>query len=371
MPSSTINIGFTPETCHESTPKCCDILETLNCCDKIIALSNEENLIRTNKSGDLLHGLVETPMLAFRKHLNLEISPDCFFLAILQAIAIDHKLHPELSTTITNVQKDSKKLLVVKTLCFDKNDHNEWEKIIFSKQDSFINQISEHISDEIMQDFTPNFTNTTSVNKIACAITTMNTFSTVFDYKVETRCGFNNIIMDGTLQDWIDLKNKVEKLLKYCSNQLQEKWRASLLPLLDVFIDEYQNKEITQNRINFWCSMCKLGGNVGGSGEKTWINGWINIFFPYINNELNKFCVPYDVNHKYVSNKNFFTEYLLKDQDGPLYQDFQTGKSKVPVIWDNQGTIINLNFYSGFHGIKYNEKTQIATPNIIWYIEEQ
>lgn len=222
--SYTIDIGFSAKICPEGTPNCSFIFETFDY-EKIIAFSaNNENLMETYMIEKVLHWLVEEPMLASKKNLNLVIIPEWFFLAILQAIAIDYKLHPELLTAIPNVQKDSNKLLVVKTLGLEG--------------------------------------------------------TTVFDESVEASCGWNNIIMNGTLEDWINLKNKAEKLLKYCSNQLQEKWRTSLLPLLNVFIDEYQNKEMSQKKIDFWCSMCKLGGN-----------GWINIFFPYIKDKSNKFCM--------------------------------------------------------------------------------
>ena len=44
----------------------------------------------------------------------------------------------------------------------------------------------------------------------------------------------------------------------------------------------------------FWNSMATRGGSREGSGGYTWITGWINIFFPYINDRPNQFCVPYE-----------------------------------------------------------------------------
>ena len=41
----------------------------------------------------------------------------------------------------------------------------------------------------------------------------------------------------------------------------------------------------------FWNSMIKRGGTLG-SGYRTWFNGWINIFFPYIQKDFNRYCVP-------------------------------------------------------------------------------
>jgi hypothetical protein len=49
----------------------------------------------------------------------------------------------------------------------------------------------------------------------------------------------------------------------------------------------------------FWNSFCKRGGTVG-SGEETWFNGWMNIFFPFLGHSENKFMVPYSPDNNYV-----------------------------------------------------------------------
>ena len=38
--------------------------------------------------------------------------------------------------------------------------------------------------------------------------------------------------------------------------------------------------------------MVKAGGT-NGSGGRTWYNGWINIFFPFISEKQNEYMIPY------------------------------------------------------------------------------
>ena len=72
-----------------------------------------------------------------------------------------------------------------------------------------------------------------------------------------------------------------------CEDEFAQWWLLALIPLLDKFIDEYGKAVKGEpGDSSFWNSFVKRGGRKG-SGAKTWFNGWINILFPFINNEKN------------------------------------------------------------------------------------
>ena len=99
-----------------------------------------------------------------------------------------------------------------------------------------------------------------------------------FRYICYTKCGFPQITLCGTKNDWIKLRNKANIVLKEkVDKRFGDKWSKSLIPLLNRFIDTFDGK------INalFWNSMIKTGAS-RGSGARSWFSGWINILFPYI-----------------------------------------------------------------------------------------
>merc|ERR1712107_398052 len=96
----------------------------------------------------------------------------------------------------------------------------------------------------------------------------------------------------------------------------------------------------------FWNSMCKLGGT-RGSGARTWFNGWINIFFPYIMEQPNRYLIPYNSENGYAKEDRDSTYYGMRappDVQGPDCADFPNGLAAAPVLWDYYGTDIKLKF---------------------------
>ena len=51
-----------------------------------------------------------------------------------------------------------------------------------------------------------------------------------------TSCGFKKITLEGTEEDWVQLREISERLLTRCKPDFAEKWSMSLLPLLDKFV---------------------------------------------------------------------------------------------------------------------------------------
>merc|ERR1719195_2295745 len=114
--------------------------------------------------------------------------------------------------------------------------------------------------------------------KLAAKVTIMDICKNYFSYRCYTMCGFPQITLDGTKDDWIKLKEKAVKLLnEKVTKKFGEEWKKSLLPLLDRFIGAFDGKIDCL----FWNSMVKRG-HTGGSGSYSFYTGWINILFPFM-----------------------------------------------------------------------------------------
>merc|ERR1711924_469936 len=101
--------------------------------------------------------------------------------------------------------------------------------------------------------------------------------------------------------DWRLLRASALALVsERCDPEWGAAWLASLAPLLDKLVTEYEaGLRGGRGDEEFWNSMCKRGGT-SGSGARTWFNGWINIFFPYILGRPNRYMVPYSIDNGYV-----------------------------------------------------------------------
>ena len=57
-------------------------------------------------------------------------------------------------------------------------------------------------------------------------------------------------------------------------------------------------------------------GGTSGSGARTWFNGWINIFFPFITEKPNRFMVPYSTENCYVKEDRNVERYGMWAPEG-------------------------------------------------------
>lgn len=187
-----------------------------------------------------------------------------------------------------------------------------------------------------------NFSTTKPAELVASQIAHMDMLQDVFNYGITTDCGFPQISLEGTQEDWQLLRMKAEKLIsEKCLSLFSGKWLPSLLPVLDRFSE--QHKKPGSVDVHFWESMAKTNWQSFGSSNERFINGWINVFFPiYDGNELNPFCVPYSKDVDYAKN-------------GVLEIYIPEGWSVAPAIWKYYDEKIGVEFRAGFVGVAQDE----------------
>merc|ERR1712062_880374 len=152
----------------------------------------------------------------------------------------------------------------------------------------------------------------------------------------------------------IRLKQKASALLKdKVDKEFGSQWGSALLPLLDRFIGAFDGKIDCL----FWNSMIKRGA-VGGSGGYSFFSGWFNILFPFMGSTVkNNYCVPYSVE-----------QHNRRGARGGDVNQYPSGLSKAPVIWNYLGKELELQFIAGFIGYQQDPKTLEICPNLGWCI---
>jgi hypothetical protein len=317
------------------------------------------------------HGFIAAVTTAFAKHFPLALRPQHFWLMILQAVATHVDLNAE-ELRKKWVAHDGKRELRVRCDDFVKGRSNPWETVVEGRSDSFANQIAKNLVAGASDVLNPSFTGaqTTPAERIAQQITIMDVCKSYFSYKCCTMCGFPSITLEGSPGDWALLRGQAEQLLgQQCEPAFAAKWSAALLPVLDRFVAASATGEVDAQ---FWNSMCKRGGTTG-SGSCTWFNGWMNTLFPYINRKPNMYCTPYSSSQGYVTEGRHEKFYSMMERapagvQGPDCQDFPSGVSEAPVLWDYLGEEIKLKFVSGFVGATQDPETLTISPHVGWFV---
>jgi len=186
-------------------------------------------------------------------------------------------------------------------------------------------------------------------------------------------CGFPKVIMEGTREDWLVLRQNAELLIKNrCGEEFAKWWCEALLPVLDILAKEYQKGIDGKEKPNeqFWNSMCKRGGT-SGSGARTWYNGWLNIFFPFIKDRPNRYMQPYSDDAAYVKEGRNGGRYGMSAPtgvQGPDCEDFPGGLASAPVEWNYYGESLDLKFKAGFVGAEQDQASGVVRPKVGWFI---
>lgn len=83
---------------------------------------------------------------------------------------------------------------------------NDWQGVVSGRKDCFESQIASLTVPGLSKDLTPDFSNTTTTENISIQVTVMDACKKFFSYKCMTRCGFPSITLEGTEQDWLNLR---------------------------------------------------------------------------------------------------------------------------------------------------------------------
>eukprot|EP00737_Agarophyton_chilense_P000504 gb/GEZJ01000562.1/.p1 GENE.gb/GEZJ01000562.1/~~gb/GEZJ01000562.1/.p1 ORF type:complete len:308 (-),score=44.87 gb/GEZJ01000562.1/:588-1511(-) len=290
---------------------------------------------------------MEICLAAFANHYPLTLSPDHIWIVIAYGAAKHINKNAE-ALRERFVSFEGKKALII-----EKDDAvmghvpvREWESDVFEE---FSKQIRTHIGDSTHQLFAAPFSTTSSAEMTAAAITLMAATKDYFTFEMTTGCGIPSIELEGTLDDWMELRKRAAKLGELLLPDFAEKWLTNLLPVLDEFVSAYKGA------VNhaFWQRMVKKYSS-GMSGATPVLSGWINNLYPYLaNGRINRHM------KSWVS---------TSQHCGPNPKEFPQIVSTVAVKWRYFGSEFPLRFHAGYLGMSQDQSTLALRPYIGWVV---
>ncbi|CAG8525955.1 11587_t:CDS:1 [Funneliformis caledonium] len=279
------------------------------------------------------HGLAAAILHAYNHHQHLRLTPDDIWLTIAQGVShhinynaekfryyfVNHEGKEEICVRVDGILNSS----------FE-GDCPEVVNRLVEKTDQAIEKI------DIKSLLECNFSTTTKNSLTASRIVLLDMVKAYFTYKICTMCGIPKVTLEGTLEDWEKVQEKVIQLRRL--NLDLDFWLDRLEPVICKLIETYKG-EIDED---FWSRIASEESFGSGPSE---ISGWMMAFYPY---EKNGTKISYD---------------LIEPEDIP------DGRVAVPFSTD---TGLYLKFIAGFLGAQQefleNSNEVVVSPMIGWSV---
>lgn len=319
------------------------------------------DIIAEKKGFDKLaidNALISALDLCWNNHYPLILTPDVIWLCIAQGFAKHVNANAE-KLRDKLVEHEGKKTLTVNCAGFQKGSpKNPWPQVF----EQFSEQIRHNVGDKVHAMLTPNFSTTGPVEKAASQVVLMNCFQQYFEYKCYLICGIPSITLEGTVQDWKILKEKVLSLAEYDVKW----WIEAMTPVLDQFI------ATASGNVNyeFWKKIYHMRGG-GAYKPGPFVTGWILSFFPYYRTQ-GDMCVKNEYLNlwKQVTPANHTND---QDNRGFLCSQFTEGVVSTPfkAVDVMKGIEYPMQFFAGFMAVSQDFDTKSIRPEIGWAVADE
>lgn len=287
------------------------------------------------------HGLIAAVHTAYARHLPLSFSPDAIWLVLVQGFS-HHITENAEKYRSRLVSHQGKQELTQPLLGFDL-------EAVARAVAGFSQQIRQRTDPAIHDALVSQFTTTTPEIRVASEIALMDTYHPFFDYICHFVCGIPTITLQGTLEDWIRIRERAEIF----STFEMEWWLEGLRPILDQFVRAAEGKP---NR-EFWRAIYKYRSakNPYGSDQVT---GWILNFFPYLGD---------------APSRRRNSSFIGRGSNGVVSASFPSGLTSVEVNVTGLGATgkdeRKLELVGGFFAVQQNDDSSVA-PMISWCLAE-
>lgn len=207
---------------------------------------------------------------AYKEHRPITISPDIFWLLIVQSFAqhVNNNAE-ELRSMFVNFEGRERLTVKRDNMTPETATIDDWNDI-FSE---FIDQISGFTGPEITETLQPTFTTTTDITRAVSDLSIMCAMKKYFTYEVcMCICHFPYILIEGTVDDWQKISEKLEKLRRFDLDD----WVNELQRIFSKIIDTKKGKVDKK----FWNDMVHIQPK-SGPYRPGHVDGWFVKFFLY------------------------------------------------------------------------------------------
>jgi hypothetical protein len=217
------------------------------------------------------NGLVEAAVHAWNHHNNLVLRPDDFWIAILSQLNFYIDKHAEHLRDFFVSHEGKKALEVRQVATIESADYT-----LFA--DLMADAIGDNVKDpKLKQWILPNFSTTTDEDRTTAAVLFMGSMQAYFTYSFSAiRCGIPRVTLLGEKEDWINLQQRIDKILPWGSEA--ERYHRDLAPIFRYILasDDPTSDEVS----GFWAKMVSKYGPAQVSGNAgPYITGWLTGLF--------------------------------------------------------------------------------------------
>jgi len=346
----------TPNLKPEAVNTSDDVKANINSLVKIVPealgahIANPRVIVPRGRYSDesAMNGFLQAAYTAFARHQGLVLSPDSVWLAIAQGFATHVNMNAE-RLRHKFVQHEGKKYIEIQRNEFVKGSpDNDW----MGGFSEFSDKIAEHIGktrDLLVSDFST----TGLVERASSEVVLMDTVKAYFDYGCRTMCGIPEITLLGDPADWANMVHRAMALTEF------DEELAPWIRQLTVVLGEFVKASRGHGNPKFWQDFFKLGGGSGGP----YINGAINVFFPYRKN--------YCGGQEFVPNKYALAWDKTSCFGGLTTGDVPSGLCQVPFRWIYYTKNYPMQFLGGFVGAHHDEESHTVQPLIGWAVADR
>ncbi|KAL0479876.1 hypothetical protein AKO1_007360 [Acrasis kona] len=286
------------------------------------------------------HSFVMAAFKCYSNHHFLVLKPDDVWIAITTQFSNYVNKHGE-ELRSKFVDFEGKKELVVSGLGNLKTAN--YESLCLKLQ----GEIAKNIKDPSIADWVvPSFSTTTNTDKVVGSIVLMSTTKTYFDYKFMLLCNLPGVTLLGNEQDWINLRNKADRLLEFDLNGELKKWSNLLLPVLDKLVEARKG-----NPDKEWWN--KIANRKGGGSGPSYLSGWITTFCVFDNDG------SWRGDNKEIRGAS--SEWPIIDMS-----EVQRGFVTVPITVDDNGKEYKTEMYAGHMASKVLDDEVSIAPSLGW-----
>ncbi|CAG8598520.1 9655_t:CDS:2 [Funneliformis caledonium] len=282
------------------------------------------------------HGLAVVILHAYNNHQHLRLSPDDIWLTIAQGVShhinynaekfryyfVNHEGKKEISISVDDILTHNFSRI--------EGDWPEAVNRLVVKTDQAVEKM------DIKSLLECDFSTTTKNSLTASRIVLLDMVKAYFSYKMHFCCGIPKVTLEGTLEDWEKVQEKVIQLRRL--NLDLDFWLDRLEPVICKLIETYKG-EVDEV---FWSMIASQRSFCSGPSN---ISGWMMAFYPYEKNGTK----------------------LTRDSIEP--DEIPDGRVAVPFTTN---TGLCLKFIAGFLGAQQefleNSNEVVVSPMIGWFV---
>jgi hypothetical protein len=320
------------------------------------------NLI--NKGNHTKNNFVNAFIQAYNHHKTLRLRPDDIKLQFLMVISTFINNNAEMMRPFFVDHKGKKEL----TVFFNVFRPNQ----IFGE---FGRQLEENIKcPEFAKHYKHKFSTTTEMISVVNNLTLMNTLKEYFEFTMICMCGIPSIVLEGTQEDWKQLKQTYEYFKGITGKYELKEWYNHFDVIMDMFIEMRMLQE--SGTITAPTHIAKMWERVisyipVGSGGDTELGGWVRLFCPYsgskklidgLNKPLECFNTKSDVINYWYKHGDDWDIVPSSIVITPATMQFDEGGKDIASY--------KVDIHSGFYTPHYNVDNDSIEMNIGFQIKE-